>query len=193
MTNERKFSEVPADLLETIGTNAGMLLTEFDISTGEYDPENIIGATSGGISFDDTPNFVDFADGIDNLPLNTMEMKHINNRTVKVSGTFVSLSGATAAYLAQGHAQTLGKKTQIVINQDVVGTDYKDIYFVTNYGISGGAIIIKLKNALSTGGFKLSTENNNKVKAAFEFTAHYSMDNLDDSPYEVYLVEGYGE
>ena len=52
-----KYSQLPADMFKNIQFNAGMIVTEFNLETGEA-PENArVGATSGGINFTATPRF----------------------------------------------------------------------------------------------------------------------------------------
>ena len=68
----RAFTRIPDDTFETLQLNAGILVEEFDPATKEFD--NIIGATSGGVNFTDTPSFIDFGEDIDNAPKNTKEL-----------------------------------------------------------------------------------------------------------------------
>jgi hypothetical protein len=49
---------------------------------------------------------------------------------------------------------------------------------------------IKLINALSTGGFKLQSNDKGKGDFAFEFTGHYTMEDIDAVPFEMYIKAG---
>ena len=61
-----KFTQVAADAFEKLQLNAGVLLTEFDPSTGEIDRSKIFGATTGGVSFTAQAEYLDFGEDIDN-------------------------------------------------------------------------------------------------------------------------------
>ena len=47
-----------------------------------------------------------------------------------------------------------------------------------------------MMNTLSTGGFQVASSNRAKGQFAFEFTAHYSMNEQDTVPFEVYVASG---
>lgn len=48
-------TKLPENVFEHIQMNAGILLSEFDPQTWTVSIANILGATSGGINFTDTP------------------------------------------------------------------------------------------------------------------------------------------
>jgi len=89
-----KFTQIPVNTFKEIQLNAGVLLSEFTPSTATLSASNIIGATSGGVNFAATPEFTDFAEDIDNAPKNMKEFKKLDNWTVTMSGTFVSVTPA---------------------------------------------------------------------------------------------------
>ena len=76
-----KFTQIPASTFEELQLNAGVLLANFDPSTATVDNESILGATSGGVKFTDTPTYEDFGADIDNCPKNTKELKRIAERS----------------------------------------------------------------------------------------------------------------
>ena len=57
-------------------------------------------------------------------------------------------------------------------------------------GDSAGFIAIKIMNALSTGGFKIKSDDKSKGNFDFEYTGHYSIKNAETVPYEVYIKTG---
>lgn len=65
-----KFTQIPQDTFKELVLNAGVLLSAFSPDTAEYDNADIIGATSGGLTFAATPSFSDFGEDIDNCPKN---------------------------------------------------------------------------------------------------------------------------
>ena len=194
-----KFTQIPSDTFKKLQLNAGVLATTFEPATGTLTATNVIGATTGGISFEATPEFEDFGEDIDNCPKNTMELKKLTSWEVVLSGTFVTMDTAVAKSMT-GAADIDGSDpTKVVPRNDVdVEKDFSDIWFVGDYsdentGESAGFIAIKVANALSTGGFKLQTTDKGKGNFEFEYTGHYSMSAQDKVPFEVYVKAGGAE
>lgn len=175
--------QLPANFAENIARNAGVLLTTFDSSSWTVARANIIGATSGGINFTDTPEYKDFGEDIDNCPKNTKELKELTSREVKVSGTFVSVNKDLLSKL-MGAADASG--STITPRDELKAADFNDLWLVVDYG-TDSAIAIEMKDALATGGFQLQTADEEKAKFSFEFTAHYSIENPETVPYKVYV------
>lgn len=61
-----KFTQIPADTFKQLQLNAGILLSDFDTSDGSFEATDMLGATSGGVSFTAQAEFTDFAEDIDN-------------------------------------------------------------------------------------------------------------------------------
>ena len=187
-----KYTQVPTDTFEKIQLNAGVLLSSFDPSSASVGRENIIGATSGGVSFTATPTFTDFGEDIDNVPNNAMELKKLDSWEAKMSGTFVTADTSVAKLLC-GAADVSGDK--VTPRADVLDTDFTDIWWVGDYSdenndTNGGFVAIKLINALSTGGFSLQSSDKAKGTYSFEFTGHYSIKDMDVVPFEIYIKAG---
>ena len=53
-----KYTQIPADTFQKLQLNAGILVKNFAPETGTI--TDIVGATSGGVSFTATPTFSDF-------------------------------------------------------------------------------------------------------------------------------------
>ena len=188
-----KYTRIPTDTFKNIQMNAGILVDSFDPATGEVG--NLIGATTGGINFTDTPSFTDFGDDIDNCPKNTKELKKMESRDVKMSGTFVTITVATAKKLAGAADIDSDNSSHIIPRNDIEAGDFGDIWWIgdysdTNTGNNAGFVAIKLINALSTTGFQIQSTDKNKGQFAFEFTGHYSIASQDIVPYEIYVKSG---
>ena len=194
-----KFKQIPTNTFKKLQLDAGILTTEFDPATGELTASNIVGATSGGVSFEATPSFTDFGEDIDNCPKNTKELKRLDSWEAKMSGTFVTMD-TTAAKSVVGTADIASDdSTKIVPRNSVDTSDFKDLWWVGDYsdinedGTSAGKagfIAIKLINALSTGGFKIQSGDKAKGTFGFEYTGHYSIENIDTVPFELYIKAG---
>lgn len=186
-----RFTKIPDDTFKQIQLNAGMLTTKFNPETGELKGEDIIGATSGGVSFEATPEFSDYGEDIDNCPKNTKELKMLDSIEAKMSGSFVTVSSKMIKLLI-GAADIDDKK--IIPRRDLVDEDFGELWWVGDYSDNntdenGGFIAIHLLNSLSTGGFKIQSGDKDKGKFDFEFTGHFSMAEQDRVPYEVYIAE----
>lgn len=193
-----KFTQIPTDTFKKLQLGAGILTTNFNPATGELAASNIIGATSGGVSFEATPSFSDFGEDIDNCPKNTKELKRLDSWEAKMSGSFVTMDTAVAVSVI-GAAAASGKPTKVVPRNSVDAGDFKDIWWVGDYSDvnddgstadKAGFIAVKLINALSTGGFKIQSGDKAKGTFEFEYTGHYSIDNTDVVPFELYIKAG---
>lgn len=194
-----KFTQIPTNTFKKLQLNAGILSTDFDPATGELTASNIIGATSGGVSFEATPSFTDFGEDIDNCPKNTKELKKLDSWEAKMSGSFVTMDTNAAVSVIGTAAIASDDQTKVVPRNYVDVKDFKDIWWVGDYsdvnndGASAGKagfIAIKLIHALSTGGFKIQSGDKAKGTFAFEYTGHYSNDNIDTVPFEIYIKAG---
>lgn len=194
-----KFTQIPTDTFKKLQLNAGILTTEFDPATGELSASNIIGATSGGVSFEATPSFTDFGEDIDNCPKNTKELKKLDSWEAKMSGSFVTMDTNVATSVIGTAAVASDDPTKVVPRNSVEANDFKNIWWVGDYsdinedGSSAGKagfIAIKLINALSTGGFKIQSGDKAKGTFEFEYTGHYSSENIDTVPFELYIKAG---
>ena len=179
-----KFSKIASDTYEKLQLGAGVFLTTFTPTTGTFEDSAIFGATDGGVSFSATPTFKDLADGIDNATLNLKELKRIDSWEVKMSGTLKTIDTTVAkSLLGAGTIST----NKVTANAALKGDDFAALWWVGDYGESGGYIAIHLINALSTGGFKIQSANKDKGSFAFEYTAHSSVANADTVPFELYI------
>lgn len=189
-----EFTKIPTTTMETIQLNAGILVDSFVPSTGVIG--NIIGATTGGVSFTDTPAYSDWGEDIDNCPKNTKELKHIDDRDVKLSGTFVTIDDDLAKTLVAGADVSSDTVPAILPRDYLTDTDFEDIWWVGDYSdkntgaAKAGFVAIHLINALNTGGFQLTTGDKAKGQFPFEFTGHYSIADTTIVPYELYVKAG---
>lgn len=188
-----KYTQIPSTAFQNIQMNAGILLDEFDPATAKIG--NIIGATSGGVTFAGTPTFKDYGEDIDNCPKNMLELKKLESWEAKMSGTFVSVSTELAKILVGAGDIDTDDATHIIPRNDILTTDFNDIWWVGDYsdendGSDAGFCAIHLINALSTTGFNIKSTDKGKGTFSFEFTGHYSMDAQDKVPFEIYVKQG---
>lgn len=184
------FTRIPEDTFKNIQLNAGILVKDFNPQTMQI--TGLMGATTGGVSFNAKPTFEDFGADVDNCPKNTKELKELTEWAVSLSSTFVTITVNTAKTLI-GAADITGSK--IVPRNDLLDTDFEDIWWIGDYsnkntGADAGYCAIHMLNALNTGGFQIKSNDKGKGNFAFSFEGHYSMDAQDTVPFEVYIKNG---
>ena len=190
-----KYAKVAADAFSKIQLNAGVILRSFDTENGTVADADIVGQTGGGTSFKATPTYLDFGDGIDNVPAKTKQLMRIESYDVSMSGTMKTIDTASAK-LFIGAATVTPASGLVKPKMDLTDSDFEDeIWWVGDYsdvnsGASAGYIAIKMMNVLSTGGFSLKSNDKDKGDFDFELTAHFDMADLDTPPFEVYVKAG---
>lgn len=190
-----KFTQIPANTFEELQLNAGVLLADFNPTDGTVANGDILGATSGGVAFADTPSFRDDGEDIDNCPKGTKELMRIDSREITLSGTYITMNTDRAKSLIAAADVDADDPTHIVPRSDLAPTDFKDIWWVGDYSdkngdTNGGFIALHLINALSTGGFALQSGDKSKGQFAFSYAAHYSIENPQAVPYEMFIKAG---
>lgn len=193
-----RFTKIPATTFSEIQLNAGVLLADFTPADGTFELTDIIGATTGGVSFSDSMTFTDFGEDIDNCPRNMKELKQLDTHEVTMSGIFVTVTAETVKTLIGVADIAGGDNTKVVPRNDLLDTDFTDIWWVGDYSdkngeTKGGYVAIHLMNALNTGGFQIQSTDKGKGQFAFSFMGHYSMSAQDTVPYEVYVKAGAAE
>lgn len=181
-----KFTVIPENTFSELQLNAGVLLNKFTPATATAPAdEDIICATTGGITVSCTPTFSDLGDDVDNCPKNTKELKHLDGWECKMSTTALGTSPANIK-LSLGCADVDGTDTtKIVPRVDLAQSDFSDIWWVGDRA-DGGMVAIQVKNALSTGGFSLKTTDNGKGQITLELTGHVSISKQSEVPMVFY-------
>lgn len=188
-----KYTQFPANTFQKLQMNAGIFCRHFDPATGEV--TGILGATTGGGSFNAAPEYSDFGEDIDNVPKNTMELKRQDDVTVTMSTTLVTIDAEGCKLLIGAADIDANDPTHIIPRRDLSLEDFSELWWVGDYshinnGSDAGFCAIHLRNALSTGGFQIQSTDKGKGNFALELTGHYSMENPDLMPYEVYIKQG---
>lgn len=230
-----RFTKIRPDTFERLQLNAGILIGDtpshymsdgsgdegtadkhynvYDTLTKLQDAtwHDVLGSTTGGVTFEATPEFTDFGEDIDNCPKNMKQLKRMNQWEVTMSGTFVMLDPNNTALLI-GNADIhdydnnedstdnelkISKSARISPRtaSDLNDECFKNLWWIGDYGSdnseeSGGYLAIHMYNALSTGGFHFTSGDNEKGTFDFEFTAHYDMNDQDKVPFTVYIGSG---
>lgn len=191
----QKYTKVPSDTFEKLQLNAGILVDSFTPATGVIG--NILGATTGGINFTTNPEFTDFGEDIDNIPNNTKELKHLKWFAPKMAGTFLTCSPAVAKKLVGSADIDSSDSTHVIPRAEILSSDFADVWWIGDYsdvntGADAGFMAIHLMNSLNTAGFQIQSEKDNKGKLSFEFEGHYSIEDQETVPFEIYIKGGSG-
>lgn len=188
-----KFTVIPQDTFDGLQLDAGVLLNTFDPATPTApDDEDIICATTGGITVACVPTFSDLGEDVDNVPNNMKELKHLDGWDCTMSTTSLGTSPALIK-MALGCADIDSTDTsKIVPRADLKQSDFSDIWWVGDRA-DGGMVAVQLKNALSTGGFSLQTTKNGKGQIALAITGHVSISAQKEVPMVFYSADPTGE
>ena len=188
-----KFTVIPQDTFDGLQLDAGVLLNTFDPATPTApDDEDIICATTGGITVACVPTFSDLGEDVDNVPNNMKELKHLDGWECTMSTTSLGTSPALIK-MALGCADIDETDTsKIVPRADLKQSDFSDIWWVGDRA-DGGMVAVQLKNALSTGGFSLKTTKNGKGQIALTITGHVSINAQKEVPMVFYSADPTGE
>lgn len=181
------YTVIPQSTFDNLQLDAGVLLTTFDPSSPAAPADaNIICATTGGIAINATPTFSDLGEDVDNCPNNMKELKHLDSWECTITFTCLTAS-VNAIKLALGAADVTAGTSKIVPRRDLDQNDFNDIWWVGDLA-DGGAVAVKLINALSTGGFQLQTTKNGKGQSSVTLTGHVSLSAQTVMPMEIYVI-----
>ncbi len=189
----QKYTKVPVDTFEKLQLNAGILVDEFNPKTGVIG--NILGATTGGVNFTTNPEFKDFGEDIDNVPNNMMELKHLQHFDPQMSGTLLTCSPGVVKSLVGAADIDVEDTTHVIPRAELLTTDFEDVWWVGDYsdvntGDDAGFIAIHMMNSLNTVGFQIQSEKDEKGKLSFEYHGHYSIEDQETVPFEIYVKAG---
>lgn len=178
---------ISQDAFTQMISDSGILLDSFDPENPEIKDENIITATTGGITVSCTETTSDWGEDIDNVPNNMMEFKHHDSWEAKMSFTALCVTLKTIQ-LSLGAADIDETDGTVTPRNKIKLTDFKKVWWACNT-ISDAIAVCCLENGYSTGGFSLKTEKNGKGQLTMEITGHTSAMAQDDPPMKFYIIE----
>jgi hypothetical protein len=179
------FTIIPKDTFDGMQLDAGVLLKKFNpAKVMAPDDDDIICATTGGITASCKPSYSDLGEDIDNCPVNMMELKHLDSWECMMS--FTSL-GTSVDNIRQSLGAADVTDNKVTPRVSLKQSDFSDIWWVGDRA-DGGCVAIQLKNALSTGGFELKTTKNGKGQVSCELTGHVSINAQDEMPMVFYSL-----
>ena len=185
-----KFTAIPQNTFEAMQLDAGVILKNFDPENpAAPEDADIVCATTGGINASCVPTYSDLGEDVDNCPNNMMELKKLDGWECKMGFTSLGTS-AESIRMSLGAADVNTASGAIVPRSPLEGlkdTDFSDLWWVGDRA-DGGAVAVKLINALSTSGFSLQTTKNGKGQVSVELMGHVSIKAQDTMPMEFYSL-----
>lgn len=189
------FTVIPQSTFEEMQLDAGVLLYKFNPSTpAAPKDEDIICATTGGITANCKANYSDLGEDVDNCPNNMKELKHLDGWDCTMEFTslgtsprsiVLALGAADAEKTGDGgNTKYTGKVTP---RRDLKQSDFTDIWWVGDRA-DGGLVAIQLLNALSTEGFSLQTTKAGKGQISVTLTGHVSIEDQNTVPMVFYSL-----
>ena len=180
-----KFTVIPQDTFQAMQLNAGVLLKTFDPKNpAAPKDEDIICATTGGITITATPTYTDMGADVDNCQDNMMELQTLDGWNCKISFTGLGTSPENIR-MALGAADINAVSGAIELADKLKTVHFSDKWWVGDRA-DGGMVAAHLKNALSTGGMTLKTTKNGKGQISVEMTGHVSIKDQKTMPMEFY-------
>lgn len=190
-----RFTVVSTDAFDELQVNAGVLLSDFDITAPYTAPQNnkIIATTQGGVNPVCKATYEDYGADVDNVPNDMKEFKQLTGWTCTMGFTSIKFNAEnTALALGAADSELLASGVTVVKpRRDVAQTDFKDVWWVGDKA-NGGAYAIKLKNALSTEGLSIQSTKNGKGTMAITLTGHVSLSAQNVMPMEIYDIPPQG-
>ena len=186
-----KYTKVPSNAYKNLQMNAAMVCTNFDPATGEASGQ--LGVTTGGVNIAFVPNFVDLGEDMDNVPKNTKELKRADGEDITISYTLATVNTTTAKMAMAVADIDSSDATKVTARSYLQNSDFTDDLWIigdysdVNTGASAGYCAVHVKNVLSTGGFAWQTQDKGKGNFANTLTAHRTLENQDDVPFEMYI------
>ena len=194
----RKFSGFTTETAQSLLLNAGAFFKNFDPSTDTFDSAvaagKLIGATKGGGEFSAVPEVRQIE--VDGVGGRAKGLEIIDSWEVYLKATVLEIKEATIANgLAASSVDTTTNADYDIIKagQSIELTDYLDnVAWVGTLSGSNKPVIIVVKAAINTDGLVLTVEDKNEASIPMTFYGHYSQDDLENPPFEIYYPKAVG-
>lgn len=183
----RKFDKISADVFNNIQFEAGVVLKNFNPSDPKTpSDEDIVCATTGGVSAKCVPTYSDYGADIDNCPNDTKELMEVEGWECSITFTALDITAETIK-LSLGASDITSNK--ILPSMEIKDEHFTDIWWVGDIS-GGGFAAVKLENAISSDGFSLQTTKKEKGKLSVGLSGHFSLSNTKKVPMEFYVGAG---
>lgn len=185
---------------QNLQLNAGVFLKKFDYSSittvealktaiaeAMENPENRLGATRGGGSFQAVPQ-------TRNIEADGKRYEFIGSTVydywdIHMTGTLLETTpGNVRDVLSSADAVTEGKVTKLTLRTQPEEKDYMDLVWIGD--TSKGLMLIGLQNALNTAGMNFTFTDKGEGTLPFDFRAHQEkVNDYDTAPVDIIFLE----
>lgn len=187
-----KYSGFTTKTAENLLLNAGAYFKNFDVESDTFETAvaagKLIGATKGGGEFSAVPTVRQIE--VDGVAGRAKGLEVIDNWEVYLKATVLEIkketiqSGLCSAKIDEG---TNVDYDIISANAQIALDDYiENVAWVGTLSGSEKPVIIIVKNALNTDGLKLAAQDKSESTIEMTFYGHYTQDDLDTPPFEIY-------
>jgi len=189
------FSGFTSKTADKLLLDAGAFFKNFEVGTDTFDSAvsggKLIGATQGGGTFSAIPQIRRIE--VDGVKGAAKGLEAIDEWVVTLTANVKEVSEDILITALAAGASAAGSAgyNKITANNYIELTDYIDnITWVGKLSGTDTPVIIQVKNALSTGGLTLQTQDKNEAVLALTFTGHYDESDLDSPPFEIHYPTG---
>jgi len=188
-----KASRIAADAVNNIQVDAGVFLSEFDVtSPTEFADSAILCTTTGDPSITCAPQTSDFFEDVNGAPNNTKQGKRITGWDCNMSVQSLDFDADRLAfYLGTSKATTDG--LGVTPNAQYSDSDFKTIWWLGDMADPEKLFVIKMENSLNTGGISFSATKNGKGKQSLTITAHTDAADVEKVPMSFYILDKSGD
>lgn len=186
-----RFVQIPESTFNDLQTEAGVLLKQFDPANPDFEDEDIICATTGGISATCVPTYSDYGEDVDNAPVKVKELMRLDGWETTLGFTAITFNPEVIRF-ALGAADVNAENGSIIPRRNLNQEDFSDVWWVGDLS-DGGMVAVHLINALSTSGFSLQTTKSGKGQLSVTLAGHVSIEEQDRVPMEFFHAQGQQE
>lgn len=179
------FTVIPESTFDALQVDAGVIMKEFDPENPAVADANLVTATTGGIKISCVPTYSDWGENVDNCPNKMKELMHLDGWDCKLTTTAIGTSPELIKLALGAATETQGVITP---RATLAQSDFADLWWVGDKA-NGGFVAVKIMNALSTGGFSLTTTKNNKGQFDLEISGHVSLSDQSTVPMVFYSID----
>jgi hypothetical protein len=187
-----KYSGFTTKTAESLLLNAGAYFKNFDVEKDTFDTAvsagKLIGATKGGGEFSATPTIRQIE--VDGVAGRAKGLEVIDSWETYLKATVLEIKKETikSALCSAKIDETSNEDYDIISANAQIGLDdyIENVAWVGTLSGSNKPVIIIVKNALNTGGLKLATQDKSESTVEMTFYGHYTQEDLETPPFEIY-------
>lgn len=145
----------------------------------------LLGATRGGATF--TVDKEERTIELDGMLGGVKGLRRVIRHVARLEVTFVELSQALFVELMRATVTSTTPHRTYTPSNAIVAADYKNVALVADMSGTATPVIIKLLQALATGEWAITTEDQDEGTITVRWEAHYDPATMNVPPYQVLL------